>query len=81
MRDNITFEYDPPGENIMQDAQTTFNRKAGDCEDHAMFGLYCLIKNGFHFDNFKKYSTNAAAGLNVQWESSDPRGGMLSVCI
>jgi len=41
--------------------------KAGDCEDHAMFALYSLIKNGYYYDNFKSYNTNAACILGVQW--------------
>jgi hypothetical protein len=37
-----------------------------------MFGLYCLIKNGYNYDNFDQYSTSAAAGLDVQWGPPDP---------
>jgi len=65
MWNNIRYEDDP--ENINQSALTTFNKKAGDCEDHAMFGLYCLIENGYAYDNFSSYSNNAACGLDVQW--------------
>ena len=71
MGDQIKYTSNDPL-NINQLAKETFELKEGDCEDHAMFGLYCLIKNEYDYDNFDKYSTNAAVGLDVQWGPPDP---------
>lgn len=72
MRNNISFIDDP--ENINQDAETTFERGGGDCEDHAMFALHCLLSNGYAYDDFDSHQSNAACGLDVQWGQPDAEG-------
>jgi predicted transglutaminase-like cysteine proteinase len=70
MKSNIRYKSDIElygMENYNASALETFMNKGGDCEDHAMFALYSLIKNGYYYDNFESYNTNAACILDVQW--------------
>lgn len=47
MKSNIRAVPEPAGQDIHQSAVETFNRKEGDCEDHAMFAASCLDVNGY----------------------------------
>lgn len=67
MKNKIRYEGEPPGQNIPQDALTTFTKKSGDCEDHAMFATYILLKNGYAYNDFGHHITDAACILDVQW--------------
>ncbi|MEM2122666.1 MAG: hypothetical protein QXE79_03420, partial [Candidatus Bathyarchaeia archaeon] len=80
MSNNIRYEDDPL--NITQNASMTFIKKAGDCEDHAMFALYCLINNGYSYNNFDVFDNNAACGLDVQWGKIGSRNALgHAVCL
>jgi hypothetical protein len=81
MRNNLTFMYDEPDQNRFQNAQETFTRGGGDCEDSAMFAFEVLNRNGWTFmGNGWQDSGNWAGGFNVQWVETDPRGGH-AVCL
>lgn len=67
MKNKIRYESEPPGQNINQNALTTFMKKSGDCEDHAMFATYMFLKNGYLYNDFDCHITNAACILDVQW--------------
>ena len=67
MQDNIEYQAEAPGQNINQRATTTFAKKAGDCEDHAMFATYMLRKNGYQHDDFGRHATDAVCIFDVQW--------------
>jgi len=47
MANNIHVVADAEGADYWQSAIETFERKGGDCEDHAMFAAHCLVKNGY----------------------------------
>jgi hypothetical protein len=73
--------YDEPGHNYPQNADETYERGGGDCEDSAMFAFYILSQNGWSFmGNGWEESGNWVGGFNVQWVETDPRGGH-AVCL
>lgn len=68
MKNNIKYRTDMSlygKEEYLAPPLETFNNKAGDCEDHARFALYCLLKNGYHYNQFEVHATNAVCGLHV----------------
>ena len=60
--DNIKFAFDS-GPGSWSTAEELFNKKFGDCEDDATFITYCLLHNGYYYDEFETHETNAAASL------------------
>lgn len=81
MQDNISFDHEarqrkarvgrwyPPRE--------TFDEKKGNCNEQARFTLYCLLENGFSYDNFETHKNNAACGLAARLEDpADPKSHM-----
>jgi len=67
MEDHFTYYSDPEGEDIWQKARETFYRKGGDCEDYAIFALYCLRMNGWSYDAFDVLRNNSAAVMGITW--------------
>jgi hypothetical protein len=81
MRHHMRFMHDDPGHNYFQNAQETFARGGGDCEDSAMFACEILNRNGWSFmGNGWGDSGNWVGGFNVQWVETDARGGH-AVCL
>jgi hypothetical protein len=81
MQRHLRFIQDSPDVNYFQNAQETFERGGGDCEDSAMFACEILGKNGWSFMGHGwDEAGNWAGAFNVQWVDSDPRGGH-AVCV
>lgn len=55
-----------------QTPEKTFRTKLGDCDDRARLVNYCLLKNGYLFDNFETNETNAVCGLSVFYDKLVP---------
>ncbi|MBM3155373.1 MAG: hypothetical protein FJ008_08605 [Chloroflexi bacterium] len=58
-------------DNYGADARETFDKKKGDCEDHAGFGVYCLANNGYKLDIDNQHETNAVSVLLVVRRTPD----------
>lgn len=67
MEDHFTYYSDPEGEDVWQKARETFYKKGGDCEDYAIFALYCLRMNGWSYDAFDVLTNNSAAVVGIIW--------------
>ncbi len=67
MEDHFTYYPDPEGEDIWQKARETFYRKGGDCEDYAIFALYCLRMNGWSYNAFDVLRNKSAAVMGIMW--------------
>jgi hypothetical protein len=67
VRDHFTYYPDPEGTDIWQKASETFYRKGGDCEDYAIFALYCLRFHGWAYDAFDVIKNRSAAVLGIVW--------------
>ncbi len=67
MKDHFKYYPDPWGEDIWQTPKETFDRKGGDCEDYAIFALYCLRKHGWTYDAFDRVKDRSAAVLGITW--------------
>jgi len=50
----------------------TFKNKKSDCGGQAIFALYCLLENGYMYDNFDTYRNNVASLLGC-WDPSNPQ--------
>jgi len=49
-----------------------FEKKIAVCQDHSRFALYCLIGNGYTYNNFDKYPHKAACILEACNEQAKP---------
>ena len=49
-----------------------FEKKIAVCQDHSRFALYCLIGNGYTYNNFDKYPDKAACILEASNEQAKP---------
>jgi predicted transglutaminase-like cysteine proteinase len=59
-------------EDYLAGPKETFDKKKGDCEDHARFGVYCLTKNGYKMSSLSlQYETDAVSELYVRKRTSD----------
>ncbi|RLG40807.1 MAG: hypothetical protein DRO05_05440 [Thermoproteota archaeon] len=67
MKDHFTYIPDPPDEDVWQTAEETFYKGGGDCEDFAIFALYCLRAHGWRYDAFDLYKNHSAAVLGIIW--------------
>jgi len=67
MEDHFTYYPDPEGEDVWQKASETFYRKGGDCEDYAIFALYCLRMNGWSYNAFDSLRNKSAAVMGIKW--------------
>ncbi|GEM_PF-6059532 len=67
MKDHFTYYPDPESEDIWQKASETFYRKGGDCEDYAIFALYCLRTHGWAYDAFDVIKNHSAAVIGIIW--------------
>ncbi|MBM3143269.1 MAG: hypothetical protein FJ005_09575 [Chloroflexi bacterium] len=45
------------------DREEAFKRKTAFCYGFSAFITYCLLKNGYHYDEFEKHETNAVCSL------------------
>jgi hypothetical protein len=45
-----------------------FESRKGDCDDQARLWTYCLLRNGYEFDNFEDNETNAICALTIEWK-------------
>jgi hypothetical protein len=71
LKDNISYEFDF-GTGSWATAKELFDRKIGDCEDYATFVTYCLLNNGYDYDEFDNRQTNAACALIVMRLKGNP---------
>jgi len=58
-------------ENYWADARKTFDKKKGDCEDHAAFAVHCLLNNGYYLCRSSLPATNVASVLNIVKRTSN----------
>jgi len=50
----------------------TFEKRMAVCTDHSRFALYCLIRNGYTYNDFDKYPDKAACILEACNEQAKP---------
>ena len=67
MRGNISYDYNRAKiagishfTEVCQTPQETVKKKGGICRDQARFSLYCLLVNGYRYNNFEVYKDEAA---------------------
>ena len=74
MINNISFskelivEMARSGRYVWMEAEETFKMKKAICSGHSVFALYCLLNNGFHYNNFDAHRDNAACVLSTEGE-------------
>lgn len=59
---------------VLRTPQQTFEDKKGVCGDQSTFALYCLLQNGYNYDDFENHKDGAACVLHVadaKWGISD----------
>ena len=76
MRDNFAYDWGKyqrwmTGDYRWDTPEDVFRKKMSDCGGHAIFALYCLLKNGYEYDDFDKHKDNAAVILGC-WNSAVP---------
>ena len=79
MKNNISYDFEKyerfmAGEEWGWDTpDEVFYGKKTHCGGYAIFALYCLLKNGYEYDNFENNKNNAAVMLGC-WNSNIPGG-------
>ena len=71
MRDNISYDYKLLDRTkkgpayVWYPAKATFQTKKAICSGHAAFALYCLLNNGYNYNNFDAHKHDAACVLSA----------------
>jgi len=76
MKNNFSYDFEKyqqwmAGDFRWDTPEEVFHKKMGDCGGHATFALYCLLKNGYKYNDFDKHKDNAAVILGC-WNSAVP---------
>lgn len=72
IEDNFSYDYEgyktfkSTGRRVTQTPQQTFSRKMGQSFDWAGFALYCLLQNGYKYDDFEVHRDGSACLLQVR---------------
>lgn len=76
MRDNFSYDWDKykrwiSGDHRWDMPRDTFRKKKSDCGGQAIFGLHCLLRNGYQYDDFEQHTDNCACLLGC-WNPEIP---------